>query len=103
MEFAIHFFICLFAVGCFVYIVDEHFKVERKLKDQLVKLRSMKIRRTAEEVFGNYTDAAIWFHSPNIALGGTSPSFLIYSDEGEELVLKLLFKLQYDMMSGNTA
>lgn len=53
------------------------------------------IQRRAEQVFGNKAKADIWLTQPKIALGGSTPLELAFTEAGYELVKAELEKLSH--------
>lgn len=63
--------------------------------DELNKGRYEQAFAAARRLFGNDEDAAAWLGEPSAALGNVTPTSLLATDEGLQLVIYEINQMEY--------
>ncbi len=72
---------------------------EPSIASDLDRARLARIRTLAEKVFGDQDKARRWFGQPKRALGGKAPLSYMTDDNGEQIIEKILYQIDYGMFS----
>ena len=72
-------------------------KLDRDTSERLVRLASVAAR--AQEVLGDAVTMRRWLRSPNRALAGQTPFSLLDTEQGAQIVLDVLGRLEHGVFS----
>jgi putative toxin-antitoxin system antitoxin component (TIGR02293 family) len=72
-------------------------KLDRDTSERLVRLASVAVR--AHEVLGDAASMRRWLRSPNRALAGQTPISLLDTEQGAQVVLDVLGRLEHGVFS----